>query len=417
MAVIGVSDTPTWRRSTSPDEEHAARRQWSAAGGAERQALITDDDPAPIRVLVVDDEPDVERLFRMRFRKDIREGGFELRFASDGKQAIEAIEADPNLDVVVTDLNMPVMDGLALLAVIDEMKLPVKTIVLSAYGDLRTVRMAMMRGAFDFQVKPLDVDELRSTIGKAVASVRELQAAGQASSTHPLEDLFGNYVSDEVVTQLLSADGRPELTGERRTLTVLVAEMRDYARLSEQLAPGEALATVNRYLETACQVIIDRRGLISEIMGDGLMAMFGAPVSDPSAAANALAAAIELQLAMDDVNQEQRDRGLPELAQGIGIHTGPAIVGTIGSSRRIMKYAAIGSSVSIAARLAVKTGAGQILGSEETIAAAGGLTEDAGTVEIPASGATQPIRAVDVRGLGGAYRLTLEREGTSGPTG
>jgi adenylate cyclase len=175
--VIAGSDTPAWPRSTSPQKETELRRSWSARSG-ERSAEQPDpaaglghpsgEDSAPIRVLVVDDEPDVQRLFQMRFRKDIRAGEFELQFAADGRQAMAAIEADPNLDVVVTDLNMPVMDGLALLAVIDEMDLPLKTIVLSAYGDTQTVRMAMMRGAFDFQVKPLDVDELRSTINKAV---------------------------------------------------------------------------------------------------------------------------------------------------------------------------------------------------------------------------------------------------------
>jgi class 3 adenylate cyclase len=203
----------------------------------------------------------------------------------------------------------------------------------------------------------------------------------------------------------MSSTEAPELTGERRTLTVLVAELRDHPKLYENIAPGEALARLNEYLELACPVILDRRGLISEVMGHGLMAMFGAPVADPSAAEHALAAALELQLTMKDFNERQRARGAPEIGQGIGIHTGQAIVGTIGSNTKIMKYAALGASVGIAARLGSSTADGQILASPATVAATGTLATTTNSLEIAVPGWPEPLTALEVTGLGGDYGL------------
>src|SRR6185312_13109670 len=127
------------------------------------------------RILIVDDEPDIETLIRRRFKR--RNGDYEFTFARNGEEALKALAADPALDLVVTDINMPVMDGLALLNRLQDLDdRVVKAVVLSAYGDMRSIRTAMNRGAFDFLTKPIDFDDFDTTLRRtreAIEAVRE----------------------------------------------------------------------------------------------------------------------------------------------------------------------------------------------------------------------------------------------------
>jgi class 3 adenylate cyclase len=371
-------------------------------------------DTDPITLLVVDDEPDVQSLFEMRFRREIQSGHFALRFASNGSEALDIASTDPALEVVVTDLNMPGMSGLELLARLEELQLPLKTIVLTAYGDMANIRTAMMRGAFDFQVKPLDIDDLRTTIRKASAIVRELRAGDEArhraaqleERNRYLTEVFGKYVSDDVVTQLLSAPKGVELGGETRELTLLLADIRGFSRLSKQLPPEQVVRVLNGYLEVAVERILARGGTINEILGDGLLVFFGAPIADDSAAEHAVAAALELQLAMADLNDRHRMAGLPELAIGIAIHTGEAVVGTVGSHRRL-KYTAVGPNVNVVGRIESYARGGQVLISNSTYERVQNLVTVTGTFCMKAKGAEEALPLHVVRGLAGRYRLDL----------
>jgi sigma-B regulation protein RsbU (phosphoserine phosphatase) len=133
----------------------------------------------PVRVLVVDDEPDIETLIRRRFKR--ANGHFQFEFARNGKEALERVSADPSLDLVVTDINMPVMDGLALLGQLGALDgRIIRTVILSAYGDMQNIRTAMNRGAFDFLIKPLDFADFESTLERtrdAVDTARQAAAA------------------------------------------------------------------------------------------------------------------------------------------------------------------------------------------------------------------------------------------------
>jgi sigma-B regulation protein RsbU (phosphoserine phosphatase) len=132
----------------------------------------------PIKLLVVDDEPDLESLIRQRFRKKIRNAEFEFVFARNGVDALEKLDSDGEIDIVLTDINMPEMDGLTLLTRISELESPRKAIIVSAYGDMENIRTAMNRGAFDFLTKPIDFKDLEITIEK---TTRELQATKEAA--------------------------------------------------------------------------------------------------------------------------------------------------------------------------------------------------------------------------------------------
>jgi class 3 adenylate cyclase/CheY-like chemotaxis protein len=367
----------------------------------------------PVRLLVVDDEEDVGALFRGRFRKELQRGEFDLNFTTDPIQALKMVDASPDLEVLITDLNMPQMNGLDLLTEVSKLQRPLKTIVLTAYNDLENVRAAMMRGAFDFQVKPLDVVDLRTTISKAVTIVRQLQAGEEArqraleltEQKRRVEEIFGRYVGPVVRAQLLA---RPEgqLGSERRTLAVLMADIRGFTALSEVLPPEQVVQVLNGFLERATEVMFRRNGTINEILGDGLLVFFGAPISDDKAAHNAVAAALELQLAMNDLNASHRGQGLPELALGIGVNSGEAVVGTIGSKRR-QKYTAVGKTVNLVARIESHTVGGQVLVSEWTYDEIKDITDTLGSFQLRAKGFTDPITVHDVRGLAGEYNLQL----------
>ena len=126
----------------------------------------------PFKVLIVDDEPDLEVLIRQRFRRKIKEGEFEFVFAHNGDEALTKLKEDPDLDVVMSDINMPVMDGLTLLSRLTDINRVLKAVIVSAYGDLPNIRTAMNRGAYDFLVKPIDFQDFEVTLNK---TIRELQ--------------------------------------------------------------------------------------------------------------------------------------------------------------------------------------------------------------------------------------------------
>ena len=126
-------------------------------------------------ILVVDDEPDLELLITQKFRKEVRQGSVAFQFATNGRKALETLSLDPGIEIVLTDLNMPEMDGLTLLAELKRSKPTLRAIVLSAYGDLDNIREAMNRGAFDFLTKPIDFEDLKITLAKTMESVRELR--------------------------------------------------------------------------------------------------------------------------------------------------------------------------------------------------------------------------------------------------
>lgn len=134
----------------------------------------------PCRILVVDDEPDLEHLVRQKFRKEIREKEFEFDFAQNGAEALRKLQSDGDVDLVLTDINMPEMDGLTLLSKLNELDLMLKSVIVSAYGDMENIRTAMNRGAFDFVTKPINLHDLEITIKKSLRELLTLKDALQS---------------------------------------------------------------------------------------------------------------------------------------------------------------------------------------------------------------------------------------------
>ena len=131
----------------------------------------------PYKILVVDDEPDLEHLMRQRLRRDVRSGQYTLFFAQNGVEALERLSEIPDIDMVLSDINMPRMDGLTLLAQIPNIAPDIRAVVVSAYGDMKNIRTAMNRGAFDFITKPIDFQDLRVTIERTLKNMEEWREA------------------------------------------------------------------------------------------------------------------------------------------------------------------------------------------------------------------------------------------------
>ncbi|MYD64433.1 MAG: SpoIIE family protein phosphatase [Chloroflexi bacterium] len=129
------------------------------------------------KILVVDDEPDLEPLMLQRMRRQIRSGRFEFVFAGNGVEALEKLAADSTIDMVLSDINMPQMDGLTLLEQIPDVNPNLRAVIISAYGDMQNIRTAMNRGAFDFVTKPVDFDDLQVTVDRTLAHIEEWRAA------------------------------------------------------------------------------------------------------------------------------------------------------------------------------------------------------------------------------------------------
>ena len=126
----------------------------------------------PAKILVVDDEPDLELLIRQKFRKHIREKAFEFVFARNGVEALNTLQMDPQIDLVLADINMPEMDGLTLLVKLNDINPVLRAVIISAYGDMANIRAAMNRGAYDFLTKPIDFQDLEITIDRTLHHVQ-----------------------------------------------------------------------------------------------------------------------------------------------------------------------------------------------------------------------------------------------------
>jgi class 3 adenylate cyclase len=223
-----------------------------------------------------------------------------------------------------------------------------------------------------------------------------------------IRDTFGRYLAPEIVTELLDSPGGLRLGGEARVVTLLVSDLRGFTGLAAGLAPEQVLQMLNRYLGRMVSVIQRRRGTIDEIQGDGILAFFGAPLAAPDDAVRAVACALEMQLAVEAFNREQRRQGLPEVAMGIGINTGEVIVGNIGSEQRA-KYGAVGHAINVAYRIESYTIGGQILVSPATYEHVQSRARVQDTVTATFKGLDQPVTLYDVVGLAGDEPLSLPR--------
>ena len=236
----------------------------------------------------------------------------------------------------------------------------------------------------------------------------ELQrAAGEVELRNRfIRETFGRYLTDEVVDTLLDSPSGLQMGGEKRKVTMIMADLRGFTSLSERLAPKWVVATLNRYLAAMVTIIKRYNGTIDEFIGDAIFVLFGAPLWREDDAQRAVACAVEMQLAMAAVNEQNRAEGLPDLEMGIGIHTGQVVMGNIGSPERL-KYGVVGSQVNLTSRIQSYTTGGQILVSETTRREVGHMLRTGKQMEVRAKGIEQPVLLFEALGIGGPHKLSL----------
>ncbi len=217
---------------------------------------------------------------------------------------------------------------------------------------------------------------------------------------------FGRYLTDTVVASLLENPEGLKFGGERREVSILMCDLRGFSSTSERLPPEEVVKILNIFLGRMTDIINQYQGTIDEFIGDAILAIFGAPIQQPDDATRAVACAVAMQSAMEEVNAEITKLNLPAIAMGIGINTGEVVVGNIGSQTRA-KYAIVGSQVNLTSRIESYTVGGQILISESTYLKAGDVVHTYGNMEVEPKGVKQPITIYDVSGVAGTYSLFL----------
>ncbi len=221
-----------------------------------------------------------------------------------------------------------------------------------------------------------------------------------------IKQTFSRYLSDDVVREILESPEGSTLGGEKREVTVLMSDVRGFSDITETM-PAESVVTIlNNYFEIMTEVIIQYGGTINEFIGDGILAVFGAPIKQEEHAQNAVACAVAMQLAMEKVNLKNTANNHPQLHMGIGINTGEMVVGNIGSSKRV-KYGVVGSHVNLTSRIESYTGGGQILISKSTKEICDAILDIRESMEVMPKGAGTAITIYDVGGIRGPYQLQL----------
>jgi adenylate cyclase len=311
------------------------------------------------RVMVVDDSAIACAV--------VQEGlvglGYEVVCFQDPFEALEQVSrVQPAL--VLSDLEMPGLDGVALCERLKERGARGVPVIILTANDMESRRVQGLRaGADDYIHKGASLEELSARIESVVRRTGE---------TERMRKLFARYTSDAVVEEILKRHEGVVLTGERREVTVVFADLRNFTHLAEMLSPERTVAVLNHVLGALSDAVLTCGGTLDKFLGDGLMAVFGAPVARPDDVVRALQAARMMVAAIERLNAQppkeifetfidQASGGdLPQLQLGVGINTGQVVVGTVGSALRT-DYTCIGDAVNVASRLCALAAPGEVL--------------------------------------------------------
>jgi class 3 adenylate cyclase len=307
------------------------------------------------KILVADDEVDLEMLIKQKFRQKIREQEYEFVFAVNGNDALQKIQLHPDIDIVLSDINMPEMDGLTLLSRLGESSPLIKSVIVSAYGDMENIRTAMNRGAFDFITKPINFEDLSVTMEKTIRHCVQMRETLKAIRENSILKM---YVDETVLNFMGGREFEASLmANESVEATIVFVDICSFTSISENESPDTVVRLLNSYFEVMVKEIIAQGGYIDKFIGDAVMAVFRGDFH--------LDRAIDACLSVR--SKIGNSSSLPENVSfvpqvSIGINSGEMISGNIGSaSLRRLDYTVIGDTVNIAQRLQSAAGPGQIL--------------------------------------------------------
>lgn len=311
------------------------------------------------KILVVDDEPDLEVLIKQKFRKQIREKEYIFYFAENGKEALKKLIEHPEVDIVLSDINMPEMDGLTLLTKLNETSPLIKSVIVSAYGDMENIRTAMNRGAFDFITKPINFEDLTLTMEKTLKHAQQIKDTLKAIKEN---NILKMYVDENVLNFMGNKEFESTImASETIEATVVFIDICGFTKISENTEADTVVKLINNYFDEMVKEIIEQKGHIDKFIGDAIMAVFKGEYH--------LDRAIDASLAVCE-----KINNLPALESNlgykpkvsIGIKSGEMVSGNIGSvSLRRLDFTVIGDTVNTAARLQDAAKENQIIISEE----------------------------------------------------
>lgn len=312
------------------------------------------------KILVVDDEADLELLIKQKFRRKIRENVYEFVFAQNGEEALDRISEHPDVDVVLSDINMPVMDGLTLLSRLPDANPVLKAVVVSAYGDMQNIRTAMNRGAFDFVCKPVDFQDLDLTVEKTLQHVHQLRQTLKAIKEN---NILKMYVDENVLNFMTHKEFENDLAAnELMDATVMFIDICGFTAITENVPANTVVKIINSIFDKIVKEIIAQNGHVDKFMGDAVMAVFRGEYHLDRAIDAALAVKEQLKSAEEVVSGNHIFH--PQVS--IGINSGEMVSGNIGSaSLKRLDYTVIGDAVNLSQRLQSVAKANQIVITEE----------------------------------------------------
>jgi adenylate cyclase len=335
----------------APDEvarlQPQAEAEWDQGGkglGRSEAESMSVNVPAG-RVLVVDDD----QLNRMLLTRSLEQEGHRVGSAASGQEALEILREKP-FDVVLLDIVMPELDGISVLQRLkrDPVLQHVPVIMISAVDEIETVVRCIEMGSEDYLPKPFNPVLLRARINAALAKKRLHEVERER-----VREVFSRFVPEHVVDDVLErTDEDLRLGGSRGVGTVMFTDIREFTAFTERTPPDRVIDLLNEYFGEMIDAIFHHGGTLVGYLGDGLLAVFGAPIPLDDHADRALAAAREmLAVRLPRFNHRVRERTLGNgFEMGIGLNSGPFIAGNVGSARRL-EYSVYGDTVNTASRI------------------------------------------------------------------
>ena len=287
-------------------------------------------------LLVVDDN----RVNRLLIARTLEQLGHRVRFAENGRQALEALQTQP-ADLVLLDIEMPTMNGYETLEALqaDAKLRDVPVVMMSSVEEVDSVARCIEMGAEDYLFKPVNPVLLRARVG---ASLEKKRLRDEQ------RELFRKFATAEVAEELLASGFT--LGGKHLDATVMFCDIRGFTSLAESRPPAETIELLNTYYTLMFDAIESQGGVVNQIVGDGIMALFGAPVPRDDHRAHAVQAALDMLELIAGLEREQAARGKPVIKIGIGIASGEVVAGYTGTERRVT-YTCVGDTVVVAAHL------------------------------------------------------------------
>ncbi len=319
-------------------------------------------------ILVVDDLPEnLDLMSRLLGKMNC-----SVITADTGMRALSLLENEA-VDLVLLDLVMPNINGKEVLARIkqsDHLR-AIPVIMISGRQDMDQIVDCIQVGADDYLLKPVNSVLLNARIKSGLERKRWHDKEEQYREQLEKRELFirktfGRYISDAIVDEILESPEGLKLGGDLRSVTLMMSDIRSFTTLVEHLPPEQVVKLLNRYLGKMTDIILEHGGTIDEFLGDAVLAAFGAPSNMANHAQRAVTCAIAMQAAMDEINHQNLEDGLPEIEMAIALNTGEVVAGNIGSERR-SKYGFVGHEVNITSRIEDAALPNEILVSERTL--------------------------------------------------